>query len=63
MIDKLQNQPEVSSENLAEGHLLNCEICLKEIPADSGEYLETDEYVQHFCGIECYNQWKKAGKP
>ena len=40
--------------------VISCEVCLKEIPPDSGEYLETDEYVQYFCGIECYNQWKQG---
>ena len=49
-------------ENPADEPVMSCEVCLKEIPTDSGEYLETDEYVQHFCGIECYNQWKNRGK-
>lgn len=37
-----------------------CEQCLKEIPAESEEYFETDEYVRHFCGMECYAKWKQA---
>jgi hypothetical protein len=41
--------------------LLECEVCLKEIPPGSDEYHETDDYVQHYCGIECYQLWK-AGK-
>lgn len=40
--------------------LLECEVCLKEIPPDSGEYLETDDYVQHYCGIECYRLWQRG---
>ena len=42
--------------------VLNCDICLKEIPTESEEYLETDDYVRHFCGIECYTKWKEANK-
>lgn len=42
-----------------EMELLACEVCLKEIPPDSGEYLETDDYVQHYCGIECYRLWNE----
>ena len=40
--------------------LLECEVCLKEIPPDSDEYHETDDYVQHYCGIECYRLWKEG---
>ena len=46
-----------------ETQLLNCEICMKEIPAESEEYLEADEYVRHFCGIECYSKWKNKNDP
>lgn len=48
------------SQNQAEDNtqLLNCDICLDEIPVNGDEYNETDEYVIHLCGIECYNQWK-----
>ena len=31
--------------------VISCEVCLKEIPPDSGEYLETDEYVQYFLSL------------
>ena len=39
--------------------VINCDVCLKEIPAEAEEYQETDDYVRHFCGIECYSKWKK----
>ena len=39
--------------------MVSCDVCLKEIPAESEEYFETDDYVQHFCGIDCYKQWKQ----
>lgn len=42
--------------------VLNCDICMKEIPTESEEYLETDDYVRHFCGMECYTKWKQANK-
>ena len=48
------NPPEAPVE------VLNCDVCMKEIPSESEEYFETDEYVRHFCGIECYTKWKKT---
>lgn len=53
----MEMKPEDDTEEL-----LNCEICMKEIPAESEEYLETDEYVRHFCGLECYSKWKHKGE-
>jgi hypothetical protein len=33
---------------------LECEMCLKEIPASAAFTPEGSEYVGHFCGIACY---------
>ena len=46
----------------APDEVLNCDICMKEIPAESEEYFETDAYVRHFCGIECYAKWRQANE-
>lgn len=41
---------------------ISCAICLKEIGHEEGETFEVDDYVHHFCGLECYSEWqsKKA---
>ena len=36
-----------------------CEVCLKEIPESVAVSQEGNEYVHHFCGIECYDQWRQ----
>ena len=36
------------------GPLVECKICLKEIPESAAFTPEGAEYVGHFCGIECY---------
>jgi len=41
------------------GEIVNCDVCMKEIPPESEEYLESDDYVRHFCGIDCYKKWKQ----
>jgi len=43
----------VTSEQIA------CEICLKEVPASEAHIAEAEDYIVHFCGLECYNQWKQ----
>ena len=39
--------------------IIACEICLKEIPPPVAHTTEVDDYVMHFCGLECYDQWHK----
>ena len=39
--------------------LVTCEVCLKEVPASEAKSSETDDYVAHFCGLECYQQWRQ----
>ena len=42
--------------------LVSCEICLKEVPLNDATNPEMDDYVAHFCGLECYEQWKNQPK-
>ena len=45
------------SEDKAE--LVACDVCLKEIPASEACYEEASDYVVHFCGLECHEQWRQ----
>jgi hypothetical protein len=36
-----------------------CEICLKEIPKSEAVVPEASDYVAYFCGLECYEQWRR----
>lgn len=38
---------------------ISCEVCLKEIPADSVKVKDAQDYVHHFCGLECLDAWQK----
>jgi Domain of unknown function (DUF3330). len=42
---------------------LSCEMCLKEIPADAAEVADVQDYIHHFCGLDCLEAWKKQRKP
>lgn len=35
-----------------------CEICLREVPLTEAIVPEAADYVAHFCGLECYQEWK-----
>ncbi|MFZ5525011.1 MAG: DUF3330 domain-containing protein [Pseudomonadota bacterium] len=39
-----------------------CDVCRKEVPLSEAVIPEAADYVAHFCGLECYAQWKKQGK-
>lgn len=43
----------------AEEPLLACKVCMKDIPESVGKSPEAEDYVQHFCGIECFSEWEK----
>lgn len=49
----------MSDKDLSPDELIACEVCLKEVPATDAESSETADYVAHFCGLECYEQWHK----
>jgi len=38
---------------------VSCTICHKEIPLTEAVIPEAADYMAHFCGLECYDQWKK----
>lgn len=42
--------------------LVACEVCLKEIPVSGAKSEETATYVTYFCGLECYEKWKRQSE-
>lgn len=38
---------------------IQCDVCMKEIPASESKSAEARDYVMNFCGLECYDQWRK----
>ncbi|MFZ2161130.1 MAG: DUF3330 domain-containing protein [Sideroxyarcus sp.] len=39
-----------------------CDVCHKEIPLSEAKRFEAQDYVAHFCGLECYSTWKKRSE-
>ena len=57
MTDKETSQQENPQEQK-----VACEVCMKEIPASSAKSEEVQDYVLHFCGIDCFDKWKDRGE-
>lgn len=39
-----------------------CEVCLKEVPPDAIDVADAQDYVHHFCGLECLDIWRRQGE-
>lgn len=55
-----------TSEKLVEVELIECEICLREVPITESTNPEASDYVVHYYGLDCYERWtaqnEKPGK-
>ncbi|MEN8108231.1 MAG: DUF3330 domain-containing protein [Pseudomonadota bacterium] len=49
----------VNRRDITENERVACEVCLKEIPVSEASSGEASDYVIHFCGLECYEKWRK----
>jgi hypothetical protein len=47
----------VDKPNPAEMELVPCAVCQKEIPKSVALSSEDVDYVLHFCGLDCYEEW------
>ena len=43
--------------------VMSCEVCLQEIPADSVKQADAQDYIHHFCGLNCLEAWQKRAGP
>lgn len=42
-----------------EPQLVQCDVCLTEIPQSVAKTAEGPDYIHHFCGIDCMERWKE----
>ena len=49
-------------ETLNSASMIACDVCRKELSPSAVFTPEGVEYVQHFCGIECYQQFLAESK-
>lgn len=46
------------AREITQVELIDCSVCLKEVPISEARSEEATDYVLHFCGLECYTKWK-----
>lgn len=49
-------------KTIAEETIIECAVCLKEIPASAAKVSDIQDYIQHYCGIDCYKIWQDKHK-
>lgn len=37
-----------------------CRVCLTEVPRSEAHSVEATDYIAHFCGLDCYQQWRSS---
>ncbi|OJY10840.1 MAG: hypothetical protein BGO99_05750 [Nitrosospira sp. 56-18] len=42
--------------------IINCCVCCKEIPLDAAFTTKSAEFVEHFCGLDCYERFQARSK-
>jgi YHS domain-containing protein len=50
------NRPQMPEQQIA------CAVCRKEIPLSSAFTPQGAEYIEYFCGMECYEEFVAAQK-
>lgn len=38
--------------------MIQCEVCLTEVPSSVAQSYEGPDYVHHFCGLDCFAKWR-----
>ena len=52
----------VKKSDSSEVEKVSCAICRKEVPLTAAVIPEAADYMAHFCGLECYEEWKKQSE-
>lgn len=42
--------------------MVQCEVCMTEVPVSVAQSVEGNDYVRHFCGLECLGLWRAKGE-
>ena len=48
-----------SQPNAPAPERVTCAVCLKEVPRSEAQVAEAVDYVAYFCGLDCFERWKR----
>jgi len=49
-------------KDIAEETIIECAVCLEEIPVSAAKVSDIQDYIQYYCGIDCYKIWQDKHK-
>jgi hypothetical protein len=49
----------MEKETISDDAVVECAVCMKEIPRSAAKSAEAVDYVTYFCGLNCYQEWQK----
>lgn len=49
----------MEQKKIIEPEKVACTVCFKEIPLSEATSVKATDYIVYYCGLECYDQWKK----
>ncbi|MDP3281999.1 MAG: DUF3330 domain-containing protein [Nitrosomonas sp.] len=52
----------IEKKKIIEPERVACEVCLKEIPLSEAASAKATDYIVYYCGLECYDKWKKQAE-
>ena len=52
----------IEQKKIVEPEKIACEVCFKEIPISEAKSVKATDYIMYYCGLDCYDKWKKQGK-
>jgi len=52
----------IERNKLIEPEKVSCEVCFKEIPISEASSVKATDYIMYYCGLECYEKWKKQAE-
>ena len=41
---------------------VSCNVCMKKVPSSEARVFEAEDYVLYFCGIECFDHWRRKAE-
>jgi hypothetical protein len=42
--------------------LVSCAVCQREIPLSAAASREASDYVEYYCGLDCYERWRNQSR-
>ncbi|MBK6958367.1 MAG: DUF3330 domain-containing protein [Nitrosomonas sp.] len=52
----------IEQKKIVEPEKIACEVCFKEIPISEAKSVKATDYIMYYCGLDCYDKWKKQEK-